>query len=468
MRSLGLFAVLTLAGLPGVAASASQDSPQIDKQAHAFAERRFRFENAWHGATPEDRDRLRVEVRRYRNVGLPALSHVDSARLVRWTRILNGHGVSELPTELEAWMARLELRLVPGYGTANSLESNPQVIAHVLAPSQPPAFPKAGASVKFELQWVRVDGKRIPARSVPVRRTDFSKKGFELYLQVPKGPSGFWHLEPSLVLVDRTLWGHPAEFGMGLVWPGFPDGPESGSAWAAAALQLNRRGFRNMSWGGFSGLWSGEGFDKPGVVLERAADGQSLTLRADSPEGSDDSTLCTAIVWIALPGGRLLEGEFLGTRRDAWRALANRGVTVIASHAPLAATGAKRGPASHRMVQETQHLGDVPRILVVSGNQARGLGLASKDVLTGFDALVLQGPRGAEAAPRTPFDGVPTLFLLPSDPWDSPTVTATQKAVASMDPPAVMAMDLPRYILENLDFLTARAGPATASGGEPR
>ena len=113
-------------------------------------------------------------------------------------------------------------------------------------------------------------------------------------------------------------------------------------------------------------------------------------------------------------------------------------------------------------------MGPIPRILVVRGNQARGLGLASQGGFQGFDALVLQGPRRSEAAPKAPFAGAPTLFLLPSDPWESPRVPAGQKAVASMDPPAVMAMELPRYLLENLELLTSKVGGGEASGGEPR
>jgi len=312
------------------------------------------------------------------------------------------------------------------------------------------------------------DGQRSAARSVPVGRKDFSKKGFELFLQVPDDSPGMWLLEPSLVLEDRTLWGHPAEFHMAKQWPGFPDGPESGSSWADALGALQETGFRDMRWGGFRGLWNGEVFGGSGMELQWAADGQSLTLRAETSNAPDGGKECLAIVWIVVPGARLLEGEFLGTRSAAWRRLVDRGVTVIASHAPLSTPGSNPDMASRRMAKETQHLGDVPRILVVRGNQARGLGLGPKRVFEGFDALVLQSPRSTEAALRAPFAGAPTLFLLPSDPWESPAVASGQKATASMDPPAVMAKDLPRYLLENLELLTSQGGPEKATGAEPR
>ncbi|MDF1838109.1 MAG: hypothetical protein P1V35_09590 [Planctomycetota bacterium] len=459
------YKLLAGAVLLGSSMALPQVGPKVDPEVHALAERRFRFESTWSKASPAHKDRLRAEVRRYRNVGLPALRHVDSPRLVRWTRILNGHSVSELPTDLEQWIARLELRLIPGWGSTSTLDGDPQLVVHVLAPSQPPAFPKSEAGSKLTLTWLGPAGERVLARSVSVQAKDFSRNGFELFLQAPGDHLGTWMLEPALVLPNQTWTGHPIEFVMRRQWPGFPDGAPDGSPWEAAISQWGKTGFRNMRWGGCSGLLDGELSNLRDLVMERSADGQCLTLRSKSAEGPE---LCKALVWVALPGGHLLESELLGERAAAWKALVDQGVTVMVSHAPLVLPGQTKGSASQRMAQETVELGDVPRILVVRGNQARGLGLGSKEVFQGFNALVLQGPRRTETVPTAPFEGAPTLFLFPSDPWESPQVPAGQKAVASMDPPAVMAMDLPRYLAENLELLTSKVGDGKPSAGEPR
>ncbi len=460
IRALGLCAAVCVIGFSNGTLAGTPQASAVDADSHGFAERQYRFEAAWTAASTESKDLLRAEIRRYRNVGLPALSHVDSPRLVRWTNILVGRKVGRLPGDLEQWVARLELRLTPNAVTAEALKKDPQLTARVLAPSLPPAFPGAQSPVKLQLTWVGPAGESQISRSVAVKATDFSKNGFGLYLRAPEGTDGLWHLEPSLVLGEQTLWGNPAPFGRGLAQRDSSEGSQADSPWSQCVEQLRKGGYRDMRWGGFEGLLSGTASGHAGLTMERSPDGRCLTLKSKAP--------CKAIVWVALPGARLLESEFLGPRLGPWKALAEKGVTVIASHEPLVATGPEAMNAARRMARETQQFDGATRILVVRGNQGRGLGLGPGDPFEGFDALVLQGPRNREAAPRAPFPGASTLFLLPSDPWDSPKVPAGQKAVASMDPPAVMAMELPRYLLENLAHLTSQVGKDKPSGGEPR
>ncbi len=459
--ALGVFLCAVLSGFASALPQAGDD-PQT--KSHGFAERRVAFENAWIQAGKEDRDRLRAEVRRYRNVGLSALRQVDSARLVRWTRVLNGHEVSSLPSDLENWMGNLEVRLIPGWRDPKTAKADPQIITQVLAPSQPPGLLAAQGSSQFQLHWVNEKGERKLARSVPVEGPDFGALGFDLFLQCPANEAGTWWLEPSLSFDNATIWGHPCEFPLrafNLPDLGPTDGPKPSRAWMLAKLGLQTTGFRDMRWGGIEALLLNrhEHFDQsnplkhgPGTLTAR------LSLQGKAP--------ARALVWVVVPGAQLLEGEFIGQRGLGWRALAAKGVTIVASHAPLIVSKDSPDSASATMLRETKALSGIPRILVVRGNLARGLGIGSKRAFDGFDALVLQNPRNRDAAPTAPFGEAPTLFLLPSDPWKTPTVPGTQRAVASMDPPAVMCMDTARHIGQFLDFLAPKKIETTASDTE--
>lgn len=453
--ALGAFLCVPLSGF-GSALPQAGDSPET--KSHGFAERRVAFEDAWSQASKEDRDRLRAEVRRYRNVGLPALRQVNSARLVRWTRVLNGHEVSELPTALEDWMGNVEVRLLPGWMVEQHATEGPQILAHVLAPSQPPGLPASDKPARIQLDWVNAKGERKLARATTVAPADFGARGFELFLNYPSESGTGWRLEPSLVLADTTLWGHPAGFFTPSVWVTGLEGHPS----SFAVMRLQKSGFRDMRWGGLSFLFE----NKPSFKVSDPRGGSQMTLTRHAHPNPKKPV--RALVWVVVPGSQLLDSEFIGERGRSWNALAANGVTIIASHAPLQGSKDAQDSASSTMIRETKELTGVPKILVVRGNLARGLGIGSKKAFEGFDALVLQNPRNNNAAPRVPFGEAPTLFLFPSDPWKAPTVPASQRAVANMDPPAVMSMDTARYIGQYLDFLAPKAGETTASGAEER
>ncbi len=454
--AVALGAFLSVASsVPGTASP--QAGNAAETKSHGFAERRVAFEDTWQRAGEEDRDRLRSEIRRYRNVGLSALRQVDSARLVRWTRMLSGHEISRLPSDLENWMGNVEVRVIPGWMLKEVAQANPQVLALVLAPSQPPFPPKAGEHAQFRLHWVNDKGERTLARAAQVTAADFGTRGFEVFLNSPGAAGGHWRLEPSLELGDKTVWGHPVGFYLPSV---LPELQGAGARAGKAMLRLQESGFRDQRWGGLGSMFAGA----PASNLKESSSGgpRSLTL----PASSQGKQAARALVWVVVPGARLLEGEFIGKRGEAWRALAAKGVTIVASHAPLVGSKEALISASSAMIQETKDLSGIPRILVVRGNLARGLGVGSKKAFDGFDALVLQNPRNRNMAPRAPFGEAPTLFLLPSDPWKGPTVPGTQRAVASMDPPAVMSMDTARYIGQYLDFLAPKKDETGASGTE--
>ncbi|MCP5020957.1 MAG: hypothetical protein GY930_04190 [bacterium] len=459
--AFGAFLCVTLSGF-GSALPQAGDAPET--KSHGLAERRVAFEDAWSHASKENRDRLRAEVRRYRNVGLSALRQVNPARLVRWTRILKGHEVSSLPSDLENWMGKLEVRLIPGWRDPKTAQADPQIITQILAPSQPPGLLAAEGASQFQLHWVNEKGERKLARSVSVDGSDFGALGFELFLQCPANTAGTWWLEPSLSFDNATIWGHPGVFFLRefkLPDLGPTDEHKPKRAWMLAKLDLQTKGFRDMRWGGAEALLLNrhEHFDQSSPLTHGRG---TLTARL-SPQGKAPAR---ALVWVVVPSAQLLEGEFIGQRGLRWRALAAKGVMIVASHAPLIGSIDSQDTASATMLRETKALSGIPRILVARGNLARGLGAGSKRAFDGFDSLVLQNPRNRDAAPTVPFGEAPTLFLLPSDPWKAPIVPGTQRVVASMDPPAVMSMDTAHHIGQHLDFLAPKKSETTASGAE--
>jgi hypothetical protein len=458
----GALATLPWVLLSSVIVATPQEPSIAESEAHGFVERRLEFEQAWDEADSERRDRLRNEIRRYRNVGVPVLQQVDSARLVRWTRLLRGHGISSLPSELENWMARLEMRLVPGVRSAEDLARDPQIIVRVLAPSLPPQFCDSPELARLVLHWVDPQGQRTVARRVPVKEADFKANGFELFLQLPQSVPGLWRLEPDLVCGEGVLEGHPASFFLGT--PGAfaqettePQGPR-----VRALERLGMTGFRDLRWGAL-GTWMGlEGQNQEPLAVE----GLSGALALGWEPGADGRQ--RALVWVVVPGNRLLEAEFLGARGVAWRALGARGVTIVASHAPLLSSSAEDPSASTALQALAQRFEGVPKILVVRGHLARGLAVAPPTALEGFDSLVVLGARPSNAAPKAPSGPGRTLFLLPTDPWPAPELPSSQRAVVSMDPPLIMASDLPRYLMGNLDFLASQDGKPGALDVEPR
>ncbi len=437
----------------GMLQIAPAPAPAVDHQIISQwqrTERRIAFEDAWVSAGEESRKRVRDEVLSSRRLAPSALHHVDGPGLVRWAQILRGQSVSKTQTSLGVWLANVSLHTSPGWVLQGSEESRSHVTVHVSAPALPTGLDPKSGELAFGLDWVRWEGPRQPSRSVEVAPALFVGRGFEIFSGLPSDEPGSWFLEPWIRQGEETIYGHRIPFLIAAKESAFGKVLSDSnplSAWRS-------RGRRDLSLGPM-------GLLVPDTQPDWTRASWKGTPHAQLPaqEFDQDQKLVPVkpkvIVWLLTSGEEQVQAEFLGPRGRAWRDLAACGVQVVAIQTRV------HDPKGQSIWQAMTELSGawegVPSVLVVRGGQVRDLWLGKQQAQqSNLRCLVLVAPRAPGETPRSPVEGKPTLFVLPSDAGLDDGLRSLPKghrALPLADPYVAIDASLANQLGKSLEFL---------------
>ncbi|MCB9908831.1 MAG: hypothetical protein H6829_01035 [Planctomycetes bacterium] len=414
------------------------------------------FEQAWLLGDEPARTAVRAEVASYRGVDPAALEFTSGPRFVRWSHLLRGDRVPRAPSRLETWVAEWNLAIEPGWMEAAPGCTESSLTVHVEAPGRPTDWPSDQPNLQVELYWRQPGAEPVRARKESVHVSNFDRRGFDLFVAPPAEQPGNWWLEPRLVVAERELPGFAVPFA---IRPGGStrvlEDLGAPAGWIDAYRGFRTRGVRDLR----LGTW--ENLLEPAAPAWRSGtwEGWSFAVLDANPGVPQ-----RARIWLAVPGGDLPQGEFMGPRGAAWAQLAGQGIQIVAHSAPLYTLQGSN--AWDAMGLATPGQDPVPTLLVVRGPQVRDLILAqAQEPRVGLQALVLLQALPERSRPASPCSGTRTLFLLASEARTdgdlAPEGALSQRVLASIDPYAWLDATLATTVAANLEWLLdSEPGPS--------